>query len=181
MLQGFEMKLSIVPLALLAAACSQPARQPEPGNATADRGAQVAPPASNMRAEFLRLAGADSWADWPMDLLEDPDDYGRACIRVSGPMRAAAIAMLDQLPAVPLEDLQYLRMVGETRPPGGGTPYLLRGFSASNSTSLIKRAGTAVVVHTNAPDGLSNVRRYPCVAILNAAPRQVFTVATDDL
>jgi hypothetical protein len=174
------MRLSIILLALAAAACSKPARQADPGNASADRNAQVASTEGDMRAQFLHLAGKDSWADWPADLLEDPDFYGRACVRVSAPMRPEAIRLLDQQPAVALEAVQYRRLVGNARPPGGGTPYLLRGFSSPNSTSLIKRAGSAIVVHTNSPDSLSKIRRDPCVAILNAAPTRVFTVATAD-
>ena len=89
--------------------------------------------------------------------------------------------MLEAASALKLDDGQYRRLVDTNRPPGGGAPYLLRGFSAANSTTRVKWSGDAVVVHVDAPDGLHDVRRHPCVSILVRAPTEVFTVTAYDL
>jgi hypothetical protein len=141
---------------------------------------QAAAPEPDARAEFLRMTANDAWAAWPPELNEDPGERGRACLRVLEPQRERAIALLSTEAAVKLDDAQYRRLIGTARPPGGGAPYLLRAFSASNSIARLTWAGDAVVVHMDAVGPLANVRRHPCVSILTRAPVQVFTVAGYD-
>lgn len=178
------MKGLVLTVALLTCACS---RSPDPGNSKVE---QAVPNAArsddgaldgDIRAEFLRLTGDDPWANWPADLAEDPNDRGRYCYRVSDGMRETAIDMLQVQPAIEIDPVQYKRLVGAVRPPGGGTAYLLRGFSSKDSFSRLKWSGNAVVVHSDPTGRLVDVRRHPCVAILNRRPSAVFTVAMYDL
>jgi hypothetical protein len=173
------MKRLLVVLAVVGSACaeSSPADPENAEGATPD----TAVSSDDLRSEFLGMIGNDSWANWPAGLSEDPNDQGRSCFRVTEAMRQAAIDMLESQPATRLDEVQYKRLVGAVRPPGGGAPYLLRGFSSANSLSRSKWSGDAVVVHTDAPEGLSNVRRHPCVAILNRMPAAVFTVSAYEL
>ena len=173
------MKLMVIALALLGCACSQ-SPQPEPDNAASPAPEAAASPA-DVRAEFLGKIGDDPWANWPVALTEDQNDQGRSCVRVTEAMRQRAIDLLASQPAIKVDEAEYRRLVGTVRPPGGGAPYLLRGFSSDNSFSRSKWSGEAVVVHTDAAGGLSKVRRHPCVAILNRMPSEVFTVAAYDL
>ena len=173
------MKRLFLALALVGSACAETSSA-DPDNATGAAGNAATTP-GDPRAEFLGMTGNDPWANWPAGLSEDPNDQGRSCFRVTEAMRQAAIDMLETQPATRIDEVQYKRLVGAVRPPGGGAPYLLRGFSSANSLSRSKWSGDAVVVHTDAPGGLSNVRRHPCVAILNRLPSAVFTVSAYDL
>jgi len=173
------MKRFFIALVLVGSACAE-SSPADPDNAAGPMRDAAASP-EELRIEFLGMIGNDPWANWPAGLSEDPNDQGRSCFRVTEGMRQTAIDMLETQPAIRLDEVQYKRLVGAVRPPGGGASYLLRGFSSANSLSRSKWSGDAVVVHTDAPEGLSEVRRHPCVAILNRLPSEVFTVSAYDL
>jgi hypothetical protein len=178
-LEGCEMRVRAILLALIACSCSE-SHQPEQRYG-AEAVPEAAPSLRDIRGSFLGMIGNDPWANWPTGLLEDPQGQARSCFHVTEAMRQSAINMLEAQPAVRLDEAQHARLVGTVRPPGGGAPYLLRAFSSANSLTRLKWSGDAVVVHTDAAGGLFEVRRNPCVAILNRMPSEVFTVAAYDL
>lgn len=172
------MRLLLPLLAFALSACSD-AYQPETGNAASPDGTRASD--GDARAQFLAATGGDDWADWPVDLTEDSTDHGRACLRVIAPMRERAVALLAQDDALRLEEGQYRRLIGKARPPGGGAPYLLRGFASTNSIARVQRSGEAIVVHSDSGGGPADLSKHPCVAILDRMPSQVFTVVSYDL
>lgn len=154
------------------------------GQAGSDRDEEAGPPPkfdSSVRSEFLRLAAGDPWARWPDSLEENPADDGQPCKRVTDEFREEAIARLAQNAAVAIDHGEYRRITGAAPRATGDKLYLLRGFSTTKSAARVKVTGNAVTVHSDALGGLFNLRRHPCIAVLNSVPSQVYTVAAYDL
>jgi hypothetical protein len=160
-------------LCLLLCACSQ---SPTSGNSDWPTGADL----SDDTSAFLRMTGNDPWVNWPKDWRYVGSDE-QSCVRVTEKSREAAIRLLAQDSALAIDRSRYKELTGEAQPGAGGSAYLLRGFATDNSAARVTAVGDIVTVHSDALGGLFNPRRYPCVAMFQAKPSIVYTVAAYDL
>jgi hypothetical protein len=135
----------------------------------------------SLRASFLRMTSGDVWAKWPDSVQDNPPDNAQPCKRLREKARERAIFLLDRTPAIALDAHEYERLMGTPLPRTSRTFYLLRGFSTINSEARVRTAGDVAVVHSDALGGLSNLRRDPCIASLEAAPTHVYTSVAYDL
>jgi hypothetical protein len=128
-------------------------------------------------AEFVRLSGNDEWARppdaWPRGATEG------VCVRVSEARREEAIDRLRHEASAAITRAEYRRFADANDAPSG-TPYLLRGFSTTNSAVRVLSWGDAVIVESNSLGGLHHLRRHPCAAFLDRRPSHVYTYATYD-
>jgi hypothetical protein len=129
---------------------------------------------------ILGETGEATWVNWPTDLrfFSGADE---PCLRVSEKSRQPAIQLLSGVAARPINRKEYAELTGQALTENSGTAYLLRGFSTDNSTARATVTGDTVTVHSDALGGLFNMRRYPCVAVLDGAPATVFTVVAYDM
>lgn len=168
-------------LSLLLCACGQ--QNGEERSKPFVHSAQSERNVEEVEAKVLSLLGETgnvTWVNWPNDLryFSGTDE---PCLRVSEQSLEAAIRLLSQNSALPIDRKEYEDLIGAAPPENHGTPYLLRGFSTSNSAARVTVIGDAVTVHSDALGGLGNIRRHPCVAVLNTAPSAVYTVVAYDL
>jgi hypothetical protein len=168
-------------LALLLCACGQSKTD---GNSEVPRNlAQSSIQVEEAEAKALSVlseTGDATWVSWPTDprFFSGTD---KPCLRVSEKALEPAIRLLSSVPARRINGKEYEELTGRALTRNSGTAYLLRGFATDNSTAHASVTGDTVTVHSDALGGLFNMRRYPCVAVLDGAPATVFTVVAYDM
>jgi hypothetical protein len=166
---------------MFCAACSAAPRN-STAAATQEPAVRVAGDEPDLRAQFLAQVGRDPWANWPERLPDVDNAPDERCERVSEAALEEALRLLSGRAAVPLRPEQVRRFTpGRSAAHGRLEPYLLRGFASRNSAARLRRAGSSVVVFSDALGGVFALRRHPCVALLDRPPATVFTVVGYDL